>query len=121
MVLFGAASAASAQSWLCRLDTSTANGWIAPNMQITLESARSASVLDGITDYYMGGAVQARVRQIRSGGHRVSWSVNARDDLGNRIRMRYTANIDADDSIHVRADPVDFRGNLSGRGTCSKG
>lgn len=111
------ASGAAAQGWQCQVDASTGNGWIAPSVNITLDSSRSASVHDGITDYYEGGAVQARARQTRN-GHRISWSVNAEDDLGNRIRMRYTANIDADNAIHLRADPVDFRGNLSGRGTC---
>lgn len=115
------ASFATAQSseYRCNLNADNARGWIASNISISILSDTHASIIDGVTQHYLGGAAEASVSNRRNGDRRILWAVNAQDIAGQGARMRYTATLKPDNRIQVRAVPVGYRANLSARGSCT--
>lgn len=112
------ASVAQAEEYHCILDVTSARGWVAEEMQITMHSARSGEVLDVVTHHYLDGPARASIRGMRNGGKRISWAVNGTDNAGQSARLRYTAELKANNDILVSMRPVDFRGHFVGRGSC---
>lgn len=120
VILSTSAATAEVVEYRCLLNTDNAQGWIAGNVSITIQSDSEAVVLDGITQHYLGGAAQASVSNRRNGDRRILWAVNARDIAGQSARMRYTATLKPDNRVQIRAVPAGYRANLSARGTCSQ-
>ena len=120
LLVAGAAHAQSAV-YVCNLQqTSGPNGWIAPDMMISVDAQGNARVIDGVTRRYTGGALPARVRK-RGDDLIFNWNVSgAFDSKQNPIpTFAYRADFDPEaGSIRVRGKPARYQQSVRGQGTC---
>ncbi|MFV2052205.1 hypothetical protein [Aliiroseovarius sp. YM-037] len=105
----------------CELRDGNSGGWVPTEIHFLLNGDGSAVVADPVSYHFTEAPVQTRYSQTRGGKIRVNWAINTQDVTAQRARMRYRAEIDSSSlAIYIRADPADYRANLSGRGNCRK-
>ncbi len=114
-------SVASATQLHCKVTAGASQGnWISEEFYFDFDVAgNSATVIDGIVNYYYKKPIAARLTHKDGVKEVFSWNIKTKSTVGDQVNMLYrAAYFHADKSFTVHATPQGYANTFNARGTC---
>jgi len=110
-----------AERWVCNFDTSSAKGWITPSL-VAQNTGDTYLLADGIILSSLEAPLKVKARPNSKNKIGFAWGLTLRSASSKLVKMRYILNIRKDQGgkATIRAQPQDYRGNISATGICKE-